>query len=960
MGDPARKPDFEGLVHEIGAELLHRAVRARPSLFDARGLRGRALARAIENEELRAALFRFVDTLPQLRTNGEVAAHLRAYLGGHALGGAWGRLAASAPLAPAVRASVKRIARNFLVEETPAAIRCTLAGLTRVPAVASFDAVGEAVLTEAEADRYLERNLLLLDCLRHERVAAPNLSIKLSALTPRFDPIDPEGSCRRAMARLEELMPRVQALGATLVVDMEHHDLNALTLEAFRRLLDRFPGRNWTPGIVQQAYLRSAPEELGELIDEARRRERRICIRLVKGAYWDTEMALAAQRGWPEPVLLDKAQTDAQFERMVDLLFYAGERIYPAIASHNVRSVAYAIARARLHNVRAWEVQMLHGMAEPLVHAVAATGVPIRVYVPTGDLLSGIAYLIRRLVENTANTSIVRQTWLENRDPAELLAAPWPRAAAGEEAVSSDGFSNTPVLDFGRLEVREAFAAALARVRAQFGAGYPLRIAGAQRGDPDVHERADPAHPSTILGSVEQASVPQAARAVENAVVAFDKWRAVPTEERVALLRIAADLMEQRRHDLAAWEVFEVGKNWREADADVAEAIDHLRYYAAQALQIGDWKTTRAFPGERNDWRYEPRGVTVTIAPWNFPLAILAGMCSAALAAGNAVIMKPAQPAQIVALRFAMLLEEAGVPAGVCQLVAGNGGTVGEFLVEHPAVAAIAFTGSRDVGFDILRRASAMRPVQRQIKRVVCELGGKNAIIVDGDADLDEAVADSLASAFGYQGQKCSAASRVIAVDEIHDAFVARLAQALDAWSYGPPEDPQYAFGPVITAEAKTHIERWIEIGRAEAKLYYRGRVPAEGFYVAPAIFVDVDASARIAREEIFGPVLSVLRARSFEQALDLALDCDYALTGGVFSRLPKHIELARNRFRVGDLYINRRITGARVGVQPFGGMAHSGTGVQAGGPDYVRQFMWTRVVSENTLRHGYVPPQEG
>src|SRR5581483_4343567 len=433
MGDPARKPDFEGLVHEVGAELLRRAAQARPSLFDARGLRGRALARAMQDEQLRAALFRFVDTLPQLRTNGEIAEHLRAYLRGHTLAGAWGRLAASVPLAAAVRASVKRVARNFLVEETPPAIRRTLAGLSRVPAVASFDAVGEAVLSEAEADRYLERNLLLLDCLARDRVAAPNLSIKLSALTPRFDRIDPEGSCRRVMARLEQLMPHIQALGATLMVDMEQHDLKPLVLDTFRALLDRFPGRDWLPGIVQQAYLKGAPEELGELIDEARRRERRICIRLVKGAYWDTELAAAAQRGWPEPVLLDKAQTDAQFERMVDLLFYAGERIYPAIASHNVRSLAYAIARARMHNLRAWEVQMLHGMAEPLMHAVAATGVRIRVYVPTGDLLCGIAYLIRRLVENTANTSIVRQTWLERRDPAELLAPPWPGAASAEE-----------------------------------------------------------------------------------------------------------------------------------------------------------------------------------------------------------------------------------------------------------------------------------------------------------------------------------------------------------------------------------------------------------------------------------------------------------------------------------------------------------------------------------------------
>jgi RHH-type proline utilization regulon transcriptional repressor/proline dehydrogenase/delta 1-pyrroline-5-carboxylate dehydrogenase len=422
------------------------------------------------------------------------------------------------------------------------------------------------------------------------------------------------------------------------------------------------------------------------------------------------------------------------------------------------------------------------------------------------------------------------------------------------------------------------------------------------------------------------------------------------------MCRRAAEKMRAQRLNLAAWQVFEAGKNWREADADVAEASDFLDYYADQMARIAGWQATRRFPGERNGLSYEPRGPTAVIAPWNFPLAILTGMTAAALVTGNTVIIKPAAPTQIIAHRLAAILAEAGFPPEVAQLLPGPGEEGGNFRVDHPDVTTIAFTGSRDVGLKILRRAGELTAGQRQVKRVVCEMGGKNAVVVDRDADLDEAVNETLFSAFGYQGQKCSAASRVIVVDGMYERFLARLGEALDAYTYGPPEQPQYVFGPVIDEQAKARIERWIEIGQKEARLYYRGSAPQEGFHVAPAIFADTPPNARIAREEIFGPVLCVMRAGSFEQALAVAMDSDYALTGGVFTRLPAHIELARQRFLVGNLYINRRTTGARVGVQPFGGIRHSGTGIQAGGPDYIKQFLWSRVVSENTLRHGYVP----
>jgi RHH-type proline utilization regulon transcriptional repressor/proline dehydrogenase/delta 1-pyrroline-5-carboxylate dehydrogenase len=408
--------------------------------------------------------------------------------------------------------------------------------------------------------------------------------------------------------------------------------------------------------------------------------------------------------------------------------------------------------------------------------------------------------------------------------------------------------------------------------------------------------------------------------------------------------------------ELAAWQVLEQAKNWREADADVAEAADYLHYYAAEMERLQGWRSTIDYPGQTNATRFEPRGTAVVISPWNFPLAILAGMTSAALVTGNCAIMKPAMPAQIVGHLFHRILLEAGFPAGVCQLVPGHGSAVGDVLVDDPRVHLIAFTGSREVGGRILERSARFSPEQQHVKRVVCEMGGKNAIVVDEDADLDEVVHETVHSAFGYQGQKCSACSRLIAVGGIHDRLLARLASALDAWPYGPPEDPQYVLGPLITEAAQRKTLEYIEIGKSEGRLVYRGRVPETGYYVAPTIFAGIRPQHRLAQEEIFGPVLAVMHAGTYAEAIEMALDSRYALTGGVFSRLPEHLELARERFHVGNLYLNRRITGARVGVQPFGGYRLSGTGIQAGGEEYLKQFMWSRVVSENTIRHGYVP----
>ena len=409
--------------------------------------------------------------------------------------------------------------------------------------------------------------------------------------------------------------------------------------------------------------------------------------------------------------------------------------------------------------------------------------------------------------------------------------------------------------------------------------------------------------------------------------------------------------------ELAAWQVLEAGKPWDQAHADVAEAIDFFEYYAREMRRLAHPQPVGQAAGEFNHYGYEPRGVAVVIAPWNFPLAISAGMCAAALVAGNTVVYKPSGFTAVIGHHLLEIIQEAGVPAGVFNYLPGRGSIVGDRLVDSPLVSLIGFTGSLEVGLRIIERAAKVHPGQAHVKRTVCEMGGKNAIIVDDDADLDEAVPAVLHSAFGYQGQKCSACSRLIVLEAVYDRFMRRLVEAARSLRVGPAEDPACFMGPVIDGSARRTILDYIEIGKREGRLLYQSPVPAgEGFYVPLTIVEGVRPEHRIAQEEVFGPVLAVMRAADFDQALTWANSTRFALTGGVFSRSPRHLDRARCEFRVGNLYLNRGITGALVDRQPFGGSRLSGGGTKAGGPDYLLHFMDPCAVTENTLRRGFTP----
>jgi 1-pyrroline-5-carboxylate dehydrogenase len=509
-------------------------------------------------------------------------------------------------------------------------------------------------------------------------------------------------------------------------------------------------------------------------------------------------------------------------------------------------------------------------------------------------------------------------------------------------------FTNERVRSFTDEADRTSIQAALTRARATLGGRYEPLVDGLKLATSSEIRSLNPARPEEVVGVVGAASAEQAAHAVEAAASRFEIWKRTPVGERAGAIFRAAELLRRRRDDFNALLVLEVGKSWVEADADTAEAIDFLEFYAREALRYASPAPLVPFPGEENHLEYIPLGAGVVIPPWNFALAIMAGMTTAAVVAGNTVCLKPSEDASVIAAVFVDLLLEAGIPAGVVNFVPGPGATVGETLVAHPKTRFISFTGSKGVGLRINELASKVAPGQKWIKRVVAEMGGKDAIIVAADADLDAAADGIVASAFGFSGQKCSACSRAIVEAGVHDALLAKVVERTKRLEIGDPALGAVDLGPVINGKALEKILGYVERGRAEGRLVLGGRaVPGEGYFIEPTIFADVPPAAALAQEEIFGPVVAFLKARDFAEALAIANDTEFGLTGAVYSRDEAKLELARNEFHVGNLYFNRKCTGALVGVNPFGGFNMSGTDSKAGGHDYLGLFLQAKVVTK-------------
>jgi RHH-type proline utilization regulon transcriptional repressor/proline dehydrogenase/delta 1-pyrroline-5-carboxylate dehydrogenase len=990
-------PKIEAAVRAKGEQLFALMDKQPPpALFSKKGAYARLIDWSMKDPAFKTQLFRFVDVLPSLNSSAEIVRHLQEYLGDKAveLNPALKAGLAASSFAPSlvagpVKAQIVDMAGQFVAGETGEDLIKQIKKNHKLGIATTIDLLGEAVVSETEADVFLQRNLEILDsvskfyakepepCFSDVGASGPlprlNLSVKISALTPDVHPADPENSIKALKHRLRPILRRAAEVGALVNFDMESYKLKDLTLSLFKSIFEE-PEFAQKPaiGIAVQAYLRDCESDLRDLVAWARARRRPLNIRLVKGAYWDYETIMAQQREWPIPVWQRKPESDANYEKLTVFLLENADLITSNFASHNVRTVAHAIVQAERLGVHAkhYEFQALYGMADELKASLLQLGHRVREYSAIGELLPGMAYLVRRLLENTSNEGFLRIKNMGEASKEQLLGNPVNAIPAATEPLArkprpAGSFINAANTDFSLAANRARQAAALKDFAAsRLGKKWPVIINGKKITDRPFLPSVNPAHPAQVVGYWAKGTVQDAEDAVAASVAFFPKWRATPVDDRARMLERAADLMESRRPEINALLILEGGKPWVEADGDLSEAIDFLRFYAVEIRRLAKPIVTQHVPGEKCIQTWTPRGVGVAVAPWNFPLAILTGLTVAPLVAGNCVIIKPARQTSIIGAYLMDILVESGVPAGALHYLPCAGADAGAHLVAHPKVDFIAFTGSREVGLGIWEEAGKTRPGQLNLKKVVCEMGGKNAMIIDNDADIDEAIPAALYSAFGFAGQKCSALSRLIVLEGVYDKFVERFLSGCPAMPVGDPSLPGTIVNPVIDDAAQKTILGYIEAGKKECKLAWQATLSPElvasgGYYVPPTVFTGCKPEHKIVREEIFGPVLAILKAKDLDEAFAMANANDYALTGGFFSRSPKAIERAQQEFLVGNLYINRGCTGAIVQRHPFGGFKMSGGGTKAGGKEYLENFMFPRLIAENVLRRGFTPPEE-
>lgn len=971
-------------ILKMGMELFDSIKEPQKNLFSKKWWYGNLMQWTLSNPSFKTPLFRFVDVFPSLKKKEVIPFFFNEYFKENQNLPLFFKKSVSllspSMLSAFISKQMTEMAGLFIIGENLSSILPVLKQIRKDNSAFTLDLLGEATLSEKEATVYLNRYLQIIDQLnkeeknwkhntltdeneRGEPIPAMNLSIKISSLDSQIHTVAWEESKRRIKNKLRALFQRAVDTNTFINIDMEQYEHKTLTLQVFKELISEPEFKNYPHfGIVIQAYLRESLNDLRKLSEFIKKHSAPISIRLVKGAYWDYELIQATQHNWPCPVYLNKWETDINFESCAELILNSYPYLRLAVGSHNIRSIAYALGLNQKLNIpkKAIEVQTLYGMADTIKNHLIQQGWRVRQYCPMGTPIPGMAYLVRRLLENTANESFIKSWQKRKNNIKDLLKAPAKTAEDKNNSTiipNNKKFKNTAPLDFSFTHHRLNFQKALEEWQKKLPLTIPLIINNEKKTKPKIFKRENPSHPSQTVALISQASREECNYAIKQAIEQFPSWSQTAVSQRGRLLTSLADKMEAHRYSLAALQVLEVGKSWKTADADVCEAIDFCRYYAEEILKLETPQLTDPILGEESFHSWQARGLAVVIAPWNFPLAILTGMTTACLVTGNTVLIKPAEQSSAVAYELMKLLMECGLPAGVAQFLPGKGEETGAHLIEQKETELIAFTGSKEVGCAILEKVNQVSSRQNKLKKCVIEMGGKNAIIVDDSADLDMAVTGVVESAFEFQGQKCSACSRVLVAETIEKQFTERLIEAIQSLTIGPSEKPEMRVGPVVDFAAVKKINSYIEKGKKSAKLISKELIcPKEGYFISPVIFSQVPLDSPLLKEEIFGPVLVLIPFTDLNKAIQIFNNTEFALTGALYSRSPSRIEIAKKALQVGNLYINRNCTGALVKRHPFGGFKMSGLGHKAGGSQYLTQFMNQKVVTENTVRRGFSP----
>lgn len=867
-------------------------------------------------------------------------------------------------LAGVVRFLVRMMAKRFIAGESINTCHQTLRDLREGHREATLDQLGELVVSAKEADEYFERVLQLIHGLKQHiprgeknkaGILNAHVSIKVSALSHDFRPQAFDSTYTKVAPRLRRILQEALREEVFINVDAEHYHYRDLVLQIFGKVLLETPELKTysQTGIVIQAYLRDGSKHLQDVVELARKRNIRMPIRLVKGAYWDAETIEGEAHQFTPPQFLNKEESDLHFRQLAYLSLKNNDFIQLAIGSHNLQDHAFveSVRELRFPQAPIIEHQCLHMTYEALSHGLAAMGWPTRNYMPIGNLLVGMAYLVRRIMENSSQVGVL--SIMRSHQKASGLISPVEVHGAKKKSGSLqfDSFVTQLKSDYSPVRPLKLYVAHERQSLEKCILDFGVELLTKQESFRNSNQLKIicSSRPELILGTIKETTNAEAIKIVEEAESALEKsfWgKQSQTLYRISILLKAADLMLLKRNQLATLMIYEAGKTMTEALADVDEAIDFINYYTRQeiALQLSGEKLTN-------------RGVISVIAPWNFPLAIPCGMTVAPLVAGNAVILKPAEQTPLIGIELYNILIEAGVPQDILHLVLGDGEIVGAPLVTHQKTAGVVFTGSKNVGTWIYKH-SAQEMIQHYYhhipmqKKIITEMGGKNAIIVTNNCELDETISGILYAAFGHSGQKCSAASRVIVHKEVKDALVVRLVQAIKDLKVGESLDPSTSISPLITQEDQTRVRKAIEEAKDEA-IRVNGKILIDrsfeklpGFCVGPALFeLPPHQSCKKeswAQREIFGPVIHIVEFETMIEAVELFNSTEYALTGGIYSQSQDDIDFLLRFLRAGNLYVNRPNTGARVGIEPFGGFKLSGTGPKAGGPDYVKEFHFT------------------